>query len=200
MRRITLAILALALAGCESTGGRRLGIDPVPMAGAPDGTVTLPRLPTITDTGVRHDSAAVLAEIRRHAPAAVVSLPDATYTPFPLEWVKRAAPRLAAIAAAKGYRFTTESGDCDNWSEWATAILNEKLREAGIEAEGEAWQVHLQQAHDFAGVRAGGGHAMVAINTDHGPYALEPQAADKSFALVPWSEFPNRGAYIFRVL
>lgn len=200
----TLAILCLAFAavftGCNSTGSsRRLGIDPTPMAGAPDGTVTLPRLPPIADTGIRHDSTTVLAAIREHAPVAVVSLPDRTYAPFPLEWVQRAAPRLAAIAAAKGYRFTKESGDCDNWAEWASAILNEGLREAGIQAEGEVWQIHLQQVADFAGVRAGGGHALIALNTDRGLYALEPQASDKTFALVPWSEFPNRDT-VFRIL
>lgn len=199
-RLILTFCLALFASGCRVT--IPLGHHATPQPSAPYGVTVLPALPAFPDTGQRIDQATVAATIPQYAPYADAgsALDDSVYTPIPLAYLREAAPILVRMAEAAGYDFTTESGDCDNWSDLAVAIINLAVARAGIEAEGLAFRFNVLQAAEFGLVPAGGTHAPAAFWTDHGLYILEPQTGNRPTSLVPWEDYPNRDSIILRVL
>lgn len=200
MNRFVFALLfaVVALSGCDSISKPRpLGINPSPTLGAPNGTVTLPRLGAWKDTGERIPLAKVRAEIAKHAPAAKMSTSDGVFTGVSFEYLEQSLPIIASIGEALGYQWTLNGWDCDKSSKGTSLLFEAKVGEAGIEAQALILRISVFQSVTFGNVPSGGGHSLNAIWTDRGLYVLEPQPTNRTFTLVPWADYPNRGGVFF---
>lgn len=91
-------------------------------------------------------------------------------------------------------RYKPESYDCDNFAR--TFVVFADL--AGIENfEGQITLVRLYvtQKYTWAGVPAGGGHALVAFRSDKGWFVYEPQGR----SYIEARKYPNR-EHVFKIL
>jgi len=85
--------------------------------------------------------------------------------------------------------FQDQVWDCDNYANCFVAFADLLALRAG-ETRGSfciGWATVSYQ-YPFAGIRAGGAHAVVIVGTSKGLFVLEPQDG----VMVPLREFPNR--------
>lgn len=86
-------------------------------------------------------------------------------------------------------RFQDQLWDCDDYANCFVAFAD-LLALRSPEARGSfciGWATVFYR-RPFAGIRAGGAHAVVVVGTSHGLHILEPQDG----TMVPLHEFPNR--------
>lgn len=85
--------------------------------------------------------------------------------------------------------FQDQVWDCDNYANCFVAFADLLALKAG-ESRGSfciGWATVTYQ-YAFAGIRAGGGHALVIVGTSQGLFMLEPQDG----TMVALKDFPNR--------
>jgi hypothetical protein len=85
--------------------------------------------------------------------------------------------------------FEYQVWDCDNYANGFVAFADLLALQAG-ELRGSlciGWATVSYQ-YPFAGIRAGGAHAVVIVGTSQGLFVLEPQGG----MMVPLRDFPNR--------
>jgi hypothetical protein len=85
--------------------------------------------------------------------------------------------------------FQNQVWDCDNYANCFVAFADLLALRAG-ESRGSfciGWATVTYQ-YPFAGIRAGGGHALVVVGTSKGLFMLEPQDG----TMVALRDFPNR--------
>jgi hypothetical protein len=141
------------------------------------------------------DLTQVRAAIKRQAPKSRIVTSDAKFVAIPAELVDPIIEWTLSAMARLNFGFVPESRDCDKFAKVLTLVFEMVCAEAGIKAQALALRVHVKQQQAWAKVRAGGGHAVVAIHTTEGPVVIEPQNGIRC----PLELYPNRN-HIFRVL
>jgi len=180
-------IVALSLCvGCATAGAGRVSVPVVPAWQAPATAATYTALDVTNHAAI-------------YAPAAGVDLSDSTFTPLSHEWLLSAVDWAWSFGKATGIAYTAESFDCDKFALGMAFAANVAASRAGVRAQPLLARIYVQQSVAFAGVAAGGGHALNAFLSDRAPYfwVLEPQAGN-SKRLVPLMDYPNRNS-IFRI-
>lgn len=183
-----MMIVALSLfgPGCATTGAGRVSVPVVPAWLPPANAASYTALDVTNHAAI-------------YAPGAGVDLSDSTFTPLSHEWLLAAVDWAWSFGKATGIAYTPESFDCDKFALSFSLAANVAASRAGVRAQPLLARIYVQQQTAFAGVAAGGGHALNAFLSDRAPYfwVLEPQPGGAK-RLVPLMEYPNRSA-IFRI-
>lgn len=105
------------------------------------------------------------------------------------DWMNRFRTWFRRLERPLKIRYEDEVWDCDNYANLFVTLADLLSLQAG-ETRGSfciGWaSVYYRRA--FAGVGAGGAHAVVLVGTSRGLYVIEPQNG----TMVPLQEFPNR--------
>ena len=114
----------------------------------------------------------VLARIQYGVDAQVNS---GSYFVVPAAWLRDNMDLFVTYMKAQLPAYVAGSNDCKHFSAAAKLALNRAAALAGIEASPLVATIYVQQRATWAGVPAGGKHALNGIVTDEGIFVFEPQ-------------------------
>lgn len=166
--RTFVLILALALAGCQSTG------------------VTVPRIPDwqapIDSTHI--SALAVQSQVMALLPGVPVHTSDATYTRISHDWLEEFLRWEWEVQAALGVAYTPESFDCEDFSLGFAWAASRAAAKAGLKVAPLVARIVVLQSFNPP-TR----HSMIGVATDRGLFVVEPQPDAGPFRITPLSRF-----------
>lgn len=101
---------------------------------------------------------------------------------------------IAFLRKYLNFKYKKNSNDCDNHAKLFVAVFTYVFRHS--KAEPIIFVVLVKQEYKWAGIRAGGHHALVAVFTTEGFRVVEPNSAGISCLL---KDYPNKD-YIYKLL
>lgn len=166
--RVIIAIVLLALTGCNTTGD-----------------VTLPRAPAWVQPGDARtfDNAAIVAEIRRILPGVkIAGISDRQYTLVSYKWLKDFVDWTWHAAPAAGITYRLNTFDCENFTNLFNEVVALKASQAGVNAAPLAAAVSVQFSPTSL-------HALVGVATDRGIFIVEPQPDAGPFRITALADY-----------
>ena len=156
----------------------------------PSGTLVLPPLPVWPKgalPALQFDSG--VAMLRRHSPSMGVRPPkDTIFLTIPASVVKPAVDWTLILLRECGVKYTDQSFDCENFCYELYQTLCKMAAVAGLKAAPCVGEIDVAAYNDWAGVKAGGLHALCVLFTDLGPIVVESQNGQN----IPLEAYPNR--------
>lgn len=141
----------------------------------PSGSIILPPLPAWRGPRVPAGFDLVRSALLRQSPhCAITGAKDLAFVPVGLTDLKAAIAWSLRLQAQIG-GFKPEGRDCDDFADAFDLAVSWMVRAAGIEAAPFVGCISVLQATEWAGVPAGGGHALNCVLTDAGLWIVEPQ-------------------------
>jgi hypothetical protein len=174
--------MAALLAGCAATG------------------VTLPELPAwipVADSAPL-SPADVAAAARQYAPAARITLGDASYVPVSHAWLVAYVDWTWHAAKAAGIAYTPESFDCDDFAVGFHFFASRAAAKAGVHSAPLIARLVVElPAASFlnsqpSALNSSRRHELIGVATERGLYIVEPQPSAGPFRITPLAEYPNR--------
>lgn len=160
------------------------------LAFLPSGSIILSRLPAWpagSRVAVALDD--VTRELARHSPGVrMEGRVDGSFVSVPTGILEAAVQWTLRSVAAYGLKFTPESYDCDDFACELDRTVSRIAALAGINSAPAIGCISVLQKFDFAGVQAGGAHALNVVHTDSGLWVVEPQNG----RCIPLPSYPNR--------
>lgn len=194
-RVVGAACLLAGAADLSAQVERAARLDPDFAAAAREAAIRLPPPPVWSEA----DGAAVwTADDLRAAFARVTDTPptinhirDRFLLPQ-ADWIRRYKTWFARLERPLRLRFEAERWDCDDYANCFVTfadLLALRAREArGPLAVG--WATVFNR-HPFAGIEAGGAHAVVVVATAEGVFVIEPQDG----TMIALEKYPNRDTF-----
>lgn len=108
------------------------------------------------------------------------------------DWLRRYKGWFARLEKPLRLKFVPESWDCDDYANcfvtFADVLLIRGRETRGMLAVG--WGTVFNR-HPFAGIKAGGAHAVVLVATGEGLFVIEPQDG----TMIALEKYPNRDTF-----
>lgn len=132
----------------------------------------------------------VAQAITRYSPACTFTGPkDRTFVTVPLASLKEIIAWTLRLQNQLG-GFIAESRDCDDFADAFDCAVSWMVAKAGLTAAPVVGCLSVVQHEAWAGVPAGGGHALNCVMTEQGLFIVEPQTGQTC----PLETYPNRAA------
>ncbi len=195
LRCLWLAVVGGWLLSVRGGEERVVRLDPSFAAAAREAALKLPPPPVWTQS----DAAGVwTVEELRSAFARVTDTPPAinhVRERFLLpnaDWMRRYKTWFSRLERPLRLKFVAESWDCDDYANCFVTFAD-MLTMRGRETRGMlavGWGTVFNR-HEFAGIAAGGAHAVVVVATGEGLFVIEPQDG----TMVALEKYPNRDTF-----
>lgn len=162
----------------------------MPFGFYPKGTVILPPLPKWPEGQRQFVTILDLRNaVARHSPQVDIAGPkDAQYLLVPYSLINEACAWTLLALKRQGISYVTNSWDCENFVNELDQTLRKIAALAGITASPLTACISVRLNFMWAGVPAGGYHALAGIMTDRGLIICESQNAQ----VCPIEQYPNR--------
>lgn len=131
----------------------------------------------------------VVAIIKRHSPYSLVEQPkDTAFITVPSESLAAAVKWTLTSITSAGVKYTAESFDCENFCLELYQTLCKMAAKAGKLASPCVGCISVSATQPWAGVNAGGNHALCVVMTELGAIVVESQNGQ----MTPIEAYPNR--------